>query len=50
MNSFDGLWGHMAASEAINEHVRDFIIGTAESMIAMGHNEWGGVLCRTLPA
>ncbi|GAB5489649.1 MAG: hypothetical protein Pars2KO_32190 [Parasphingorhabdus sp.] len=44
MNAFDGLWGHMLASEAINENIREFIAGTAESMIAMGHNERGGVL------
>lgn len=44
MNAFDGLWGHMKAGEAINENVREFIIGAAESMIAMGHNERGGVL------
>lgn len=44
MNAFDGLWGHMAATEAVNENVADFIIGAAESIIAMGHNERGGVL------
>lgn len=44
MNAFDGLWGHMVASEAANENVADFIIGAAESVIAMGHNERGGVL------
>ena len=44
MNAFDGLWGHMSASDAVNENVREFIVGTAESMIAMGHNERGGVL------
>ncbi|NVD26793.1 type IV secretory system conjugative DNA transfer family protein [Parasphingorhabdus flavimaris] len=44
MNAFDGLWGHMSASEAINDNVREFIIGAAESMIAMGNNERGGVL------
>jgi len=44
MNAFDGLWGHMSASDATNENVREFIIGGAESMMSMGHNERGGVL------
>lgn len=44
MNALDALWQHMKASEAINENVREVIVGAAESMIAMGHNERGGVL------
>ena len=44
MNAFDGLWAHMKACEAANENVADVIIGAAESVIAMGHNERGSVL------
>ncbi|MEL7197912.1 MAG: type IV secretory system conjugative DNA transfer family protein [Pseudomonadota bacterium] len=43
-NAFDGLWGQMKASEATNEFVRDVIIGTAETVTAMGQNERGSVL------
>ena len=44
MNAFDALWAHMAESDAANETVRDAIIGIAETLRAMGHNERGGVL------
>ena len=43
-NAFDGLWAHMKASEATNEFVRDMIIGSAETITAMGQNERGSVL------
>jgi type IV secretory pathway TraG/TraD family ATPase VirD4 len=44
VSAFDGLWEFMKASEAANENIREFIIGTAESLLATGHNERGGIL------
>jgi len=44
MNNHEALWIHMANSESPNPHIRDVIIGAAQTMLSRGPNEAGGVL------
>lgn len=44
VSSFDALWTSMSESEAVNEAVRDVIVGAAVSVTDMGENERGSVL------
>jgi len=41
---FDALWSAMAGSSAVNDAVRDVIVGAANTIADMGENERGSVL------
>lgn len=44
VSPFDALWTAMSESRAVNEAVRDVIVGAAASVADMGENERGSVL------
>jgi len=44
MNNFDALWAHMSSSEAVNEKIRDVIIGAGQSLMHAAPNERASTL------